>query len=157
MTQYWTGSLYCGIILNWNCAARILNVSILVFVTDALNIFQHSTPSILHHSPHQWSTTKYGSISPQMSQQPDDSPSIAPAVSNIFHQVVGTLFYYYHAVQPTIMVTLDTITSEQVNITQAMSKNMSQLLNYAATRQRQTRNIIPAAWSYTFAVILPSY
>ena len=68
-----------------------------------------------------------------MVQQIEDSSALAPAYSNTIQQVVGTFLYFYHAVNPTILVILNIIYMEQANITQDTRKKVVQHLNYSVT------------------------
>ena len=46
---------------------------------------------------------------------------------------VGLYLYHACVVYTTILVALNSITTEQVNITQATAKSVTQILNYAST------------------------
>ena len=70
---------------------------------------------------------------PRWSRKKKYSSALAPAYSNTIQQVVGTFLYFYHAVNPTILVTLNIIYMEQANSTKDTGKKMVQLLNYAVT------------------------
>ena len=88
-----------------------------------------------------------------MAQQPDNSPTLTPAAANIYQKVVGTFFKYARAVYSTMLVKTNSIASEQANITQEMSKNVVQLLKYAATypeaiTQYHARNVVLYMHSY---------
>ena len=85
------------------------------------------------HSPHQCNTPNYGSTAPQLTHQAPGSPNLAPPEANTVQQVVGTFLYYARAVDPTILVALNSIAAEQANNTEATAKAVTQLLNYAAT------------------------
>ena len=73
VTQDWTGGIYCGIKLKWDYKKRQLDISMSGYVKDALHKFHHPTPTIPHHSPHQWTEPKHGSTAPQMAYPEDDS------------------------------------------------------------------------------------
>ena len=107
VTQYWMGDIYCGIKLKWYYAARLLDIYMPGYVKDALNKFQHPTPTIPHHSPNQWTPHNYDSAAPQMAQQPGDSAALDTAEANIVQQLVVTFLYYARIVEPTILVTLN--------------------------------------------------
>ena len=47
--------------------------------------------------------------------------------------MVGTFLYYACAVDPTILVALNSIAAEQANSTEATAKSFTQMFNYAAT------------------------
>ena len=67
MAQYCIGGLYSGITMKWDYKACILNISIPVYIKEPLHKFQHPTPDIPQHSPHQCNTPKYGSMALKMS------------------------------------------------------------------------------------------
>eukprot|EP00957_Ditylum_brightwellii_P175804 13386732-Ditylum_brightwellii.AAC.1 len=47
--------------------------------------------------------------------------------------IVGTLLYYAHAVDPTLAAALSTIASQQANTTKKTEEAFHQLLDYVAT------------------------
>ena len=69
ITQYWTRGLYSGITLNWDYKAGILDISMPVYVNEALHKFHHPTPSRPQHSPHQCNPPNYLSTSPQLAHK----------------------------------------------------------------------------------------
>ena len=81
-TPDWLGSLYCSITLQWDYIPQLINISMIVYVIDALHKFQQPTPTIVQQYPHQWTPPKYGSTAPQMAHQPENSPDINPEGSN---------------------------------------------------------------------------
>ena len=103
------------------------------YITDALQKFQHPDPTRLKHFSHQCTPHSYGSKTPQMYHQTDDSPDLATYDASTFQQVVVTLLYYVCAVEPTILVVLNSIATKQANSTQATKNKMVQLINYSAT------------------------
>ena len=85
------------------------------------------------HSPHQWTAPNYGYTAPHLAYPTVDSPALNPDESRNFQQVVETFLYYKRAVNPEMIVALNTIASEQPKITHGTSKKVVQLLKYAAT------------------------
>ena len=53
ITQYWTGSFYSGITLNWDYKAGILDISMPGYLKEALHKVHHPTPSQPQNPPHQ--------------------------------------------------------------------------------------------------------
>ena len=107
------------------------------YVKDALHTFQHPTPTRPQHSPHQWTAPKYGYTVPQLVHPKDDSPELNPEEANTIQQVVGTFFYYACVLDPTMLVSLNTITAQQAKSTQETAKKVVQLLNYTATHPEE--------------------
>ena len=50
----WTGSLFCGLTIAWDYAARTCDISIPNYLQTALHKFQHPAPKHLQHAPHSW-------------------------------------------------------------------------------------------------------
>ena len=65
--------------------------------------------------------------------QSPESPNIYPPEANTVQKVVGNSLYYARAINPTMLVALNTISVEQPISTEATSKAVTQLLNYVAT------------------------
>jgi hypothetical protein len=56
----WTGTLYCGLTINWNYAERYVAISMPGYVEAALHKFQHPKPTELEYAPHAWTKPTYG-------------------------------------------------------------------------------------------------
>ena len=63
----------------------------------------------------------------------DYFPEINTDVVRNVQKLVETFFYYAHAVEPTILVTLNTVADEQSKRTQETAKKVVQLINYVDT------------------------
>jgi hypothetical protein len=75
----WTGSLYCGITLDWNYdyPSRCLDISMPKYVGGKRTQFNHSDPAQPQHSPHPSPPVRYG----QTAQEPapiDKAPASPP-------------------------------------------------------------------------------
>ena len=88
------------------------------YVKDTLHKFQHPTPTRPQHSPHQWAAPKYGSTAPQMAHPEYDSLALNPEEASTVQQFVGKFLYYARAVNPTMIVALNTIAAQQSKSTQ---------------------------------------
>ena len=102
-------------------------------VKEVLHKFHHPTPIRPHHHPKKWNYLKYGSTSPQLEHQAPEFPKLAPPESNTVQQVVGTFLYYARAVDPTMLVALNSNSTEQSNRIEATAKSVTQMLNYEST------------------------
>eukprot|EP00957_Ditylum_brightwellii_P150570 11465420-Ditylum_brightwellii.AAC.1 len=67
---------------------------------------------------------------------------------NRVQDIVGTLLYYSHAINPTLAAVLSTIASQQANATKRTEEACHQLLDYVAT------NPNAAAWFLASNMIL---
>ena len=54
ITVDWSGSLYCGLTLDWDYEARTVDISMPKYIAKALERFQHPVPTKPQHSPHAW-------------------------------------------------------------------------------------------------------
>ena len=57
----WTGSLFYGLTIAWDYAARTCDISIPNYLQTSLRKFQHPAPKRPQHAPHSWSKPNYGS------------------------------------------------------------------------------------------------
>ena len=86
----WTGSLFCGLTIDWDYAARTCDISMPKYLQTALHKFQHPAPKRPQHALHSWEKPTYGM---HVQYAPDDNPSpLLPVKTiNIVQQIVGTL------------------------------------------------------------------
>jgi hypothetical protein len=59
LTEDWTGNLYCGITLDWNYAARTLDISMPGYIKKQLVKYKHIMQRI-QHCPYSPEPKKYG-------------------------------------------------------------------------------------------------
>ena len=107
------------------------------YIKEALHKFQHPRPSRTQETPHAWNQPVYGSAI-QYSDQPDDSPLLSPNSTNLVQQIIGTLLYYAIDVNPTMLVAISTIISQQLKTMQTTRKVTVWLLNYSASHLNAT-------------------
>jgi hypothetical protein len=128
----WTGTLYCGLTIDWNYADRHVDISMPGYVEAALHKFQHPPPIEPEYAPHAWNKPTYGAAIQYAT--PEDSTTQLPASERTrIQQIIGTLLYYGLAVDPTMLVALGTIAATQSSATVLTAQAVIQLLNYAAT------------------------
>ena len=95
-----------------------------VFAEDNLQAFEPI--------PHPWTPPSYGARI-QYANQPNNEPLLPTAEMKLIQQIVGTLLYLARAVDPTILVALNDISSQQSKPTETTMKHVHQLLDYIAT------------------------
>jgi hypothetical protein len=54
VSKDWTGGLYCGITLHWDCVDKYVDLSMPGYIKDALHKFQHPLPKRPQYAPHNW-------------------------------------------------------------------------------------------------------
>ena len=128
----WTGSLYCGLTIDWNYQDKYVDISMPKYVAAALHKFQHPAPARPEDAPHAWNQPNYGAKH-QYAAAPDTSERLPQTDITRIQQILGTFLYYAIAVDSTMLVTLGTLASTQANATITTADAIIQLLNYAAT------------------------
>ena len=78
----WTGSLYCGLTINWDYNKRICDISIPTYIREALHKFQHPAPSRPQDNPHAWNQPVYDAAV-QYADQPNNPPLLPPKSINL--------------------------------------------------------------------------
>jgi hypothetical protein len=127
----WTGSLFCGINLDWNYPERIVTLSMPQYVPKALLKFQHPPPVSPQHQPYKNVPIQYGAKIQRVAI--DTSEPLSPAAIKRVQDIVGTLLYYGRAVDPTLLTALSAIAARQTKGTKAVAAACQQLLDYVAT------------------------
>lgn len=128
-----TGSLYCGVTLDWDYEHCHVDASMPGYVDGALHKFQHPKPHRPEHSPHDWTEPTYGAKQPQLSPVLDTSPLLDSEQKTRIQQIVGTFLFYARAVNATMLVALGSISSQQSAPTETTRTAVNCFLGYAAT------------------------
>jgi hypothetical protein len=97
-----------------------------------LQRFIHPTPERPEHAPHNYAAPTYGSR--QQFATIDTSPAVDSKDTKRIQEVLGTLLYYAHVVDCTMISAIGTIATQQANATTATIKAITKLLNYCATQ-----------------------
>ena len=126
-----SGTLFCGIKLNWNYKQRQVQLSMSGYIDKALLRFKHPSPKRAQHAPHKASPIVYGPNQPIA--PPDTTPPLNNDQTKFVQKVVGTLLYYSRAVDPTLAAALSSIAAAQTQGTQKTLEAVHQLLDYVAT------------------------
>jgi len=69
----------------------------------------------------------------QYCPDPDTTTPLTAADCKRVQEVIGVLLYYARAIDPTMLVALSTLASQQAAGTQATLHALTQLLNYSAS------------------------
>jgi hypothetical protein len=136
-TTDWKGTLYCGLTLKWDYAARTVDMSMPGYVAKAIAKFCASTPTRPQHSPHAWQAPQYGAKI-QYTTPDDTSTPLSPTAKTRLQEIIGTLLFYGRAIDSTILIALGTLASAQATGTEATSLAITQLLNYCASHPDAT-------------------
>jgi hypothetical protein len=97
-----------------------------------LHKFQHPPPIKAQDAPHDWNKPVYGA-KVQYAADQDDADPLQPKAITVIQQIVGTFLYYAMAVDPTMLVALGNLSSDQTGATASTADDIVWLLNYAHT------------------------
>ena len=107
------------------------------YVLKALKRFEPPIPTKPQHAPYKHNIPQYGT-KVQLTDPPDRTPTLSKEGRLRIQQIIGTFLYYARAVDPTMLVPLSTLSSEQSRATEATEQAVTQFLDYAATHPEAT-------------------
>jgi hypothetical protein len=113
----WNGTAYCGLTLDWYYKNRTVDLSMPGYIKAALHKYQNPAPARPDHAPHGWNPPTYGAKT-QFVNDPTPSPALSDKDVNKLQQLTGTLLYYARAVDPTLIMPINVLDSEQSNATE---------------------------------------
>jgi hypothetical protein len=128
----WNGTAYCGLTLDWDYKNCTVDLSMPGYIKAALHKYQHPSPARPEHAPHTWNPPIYGAKT-QFVSEPTPGPAISDKDVNKLQQLTGTLLYYARAVDPTLIMPINILASEQSNATEETADKVIKLLNYCNT------------------------
>lgn len=91
----WSGSLYCGLNLDWNYEKGFVNVSLQGYVKRALKRFnQFPTSTRTQHAPHPWQAPVYGRKNAQQPTTSSSTPLLDKKATGRIQAIIGTFIHY---------------------------------------------------------------
>jgi hypothetical protein len=117
----WAGNVYCGINLKWNYDKRWVDID--------LTRYKHLPPLKPQHCLHTPNPITCGEDN--QATTPNDSSLLVKAAGK--KRIVGIFLYYAHAVNPTILMVLLVIATQQSAPTEETLACVSQFLDYMWT------------------------
>jgi hypothetical protein len=112
LTEDWDGNLYCGIHVKWDYNARTLDISMPGYILKQLQKYRHASPPRPQHCPYTPQPKQFSSKA-QRPLLPDVSPPLRDADIKHVQCIIGSILYYAHAVDLTVLMALSRIASEQ--------------------------------------------
>jgi hypothetical protein len=99
------------------------------YIKAAYHKYQHAAPTRPEHAPHTWNPTVYSAKTQYVGNE-TTSPALSAKDVNKLQQLTGTLLYYARAVDPTLIMHINVLASEQ---SRATADKVIKLLNYCNT------------------------
>jgi hypothetical protein len=96
------------------------------YVSNVLSKFQHDSPKHPQHTPSRYVTPVYGAKTQYATK--DETPPLTAQQCLTIQKVTGSVLYYARAVDPTVLMPLNDIATEQTKVkekTQAASRHES--------------------------------
>jgi hypothetical protein len=128
----WNDCAYCGLTLNWDYKNRTVDLSVPGYIKATLHKYQYAAPASPEHAPHTWNPPIYGAKMQFVSDE-KISPTLSDKDVNKLQQLTGTLLYYARAVDPTLIMSINVLASEQSKATEVTEDKVIKLLNYCDT------------------------
>ena len=132
VSQDWTGKDYCGLKISWNYDKLFVDISMPKYVSNTLLKYQHKHPAKPQYTPHKYNQPIYGK-NVQYASQESTNPILPPKQIQQVQSKVGTCLYYGRGVDPTILVALNELGTQQAKPTATTEKALSMLFDYLST------------------------
>jgi hypothetical protein len=101
--------------LKWNYNKRTCDISMPGYVSNVLSKFQHDAPKHPQHTRSRYVTPVYGAKTQYATK--DETPPLTAQQCLTIQKVTGSVLYYARAVDPTVLMPLNGIATEQTKAT----------------------------------------
>ena len=102
------------------------------YVRTALHAFQHEKPKQLQDSTYPWTQPLYGKNNHVLSVKAP-AEELYEYNQKILQKIVGKFLNYARAIDPTMLMPLNSLAAVQTNPKIETTKQITQFLNYSAT------------------------
>jgi hypothetical protein len=131
LTTDWTATVYSVMTLKWDYKNRTCDISMSSNVSNVLSKFQHAAPKHPQHTLSRYVTPVYGAKTQYATK--DETPPLTATQCLTIQKVAGSVLYYARAVDPTVLMPLNDISTEQTKATEKTQAATNQMLDYLAT------------------------
>jgi hypothetical protein len=132
----WEAKVYSGMYLKWDYKNRTCDISMPGYVSNVLSKFQHDAPKHPQHTPSRYVTPVYGAKTQYATK--DETPPLTEKKCLTIQKVTGSILYYARAVDPTVLMPLTDIATEQTKATEKTQATANQVLDYLVTHPDAT-------------------
>jgi hypothetical protein len=106
------------------------------YVSNVLSKFHHDTPKHSQHTPSRYIMPVYGTKTQYATK--DETPPLSATQCLTIQKVKGSSLYYARAVDPTVLMPLNDIATEQTKATRKTQAAMNQMLDSLDTHPKST-------------------
>ena len=107
------------------------------YIKKTLLKYQHPEPCKPQHAPHKWDKPQYGQTT-QYTKPVDTTPKLDTEGIKHIQKFIGALLYYACAIDSTMLMAINAISSAQVTGTTVTADAGTWILDYAATNPNAT-------------------
>jgi hypothetical protein len=136
LTTDWTATVYSSMTLKWDYNKRICDMSMPGNVSNVLRKFQHDSPKHPHHTPSWYVTLVYGAKTQYATR--DETPPLTAQQCLTIQKVTGSVLYYTRAADPTVLMPLNDIATEQTKAREKTQAATNQMLDDLSTHPDAT-------------------
>jgi hypothetical protein len=102
--------------LKWDYKHRTCDIYMPGYVSKVLSKFQHDSPKSPQHTLYMYVTPVY--VDKTQYATKDETPPLTSKQCLIIQKVTGSVLYYARAVDPTVLMPLNDIATEQTKATE---------------------------------------
>jgi hypothetical protein len=117
--------------LKWDYDTRTCKISMPGYISNVLSKFQHDSPRHPQRTPSRYVTPVYGTKTQYATR--DETPPLTAQQCLTIQKVAGSILYCARAVDPTVLMPLNDIATEQTKATEKTQATTNQILDYLAT------------------------
>jgi hypothetical protein len=132
----WTVMVYSGVTLKWDYKNRTCDISMPGYVSNVLSKFQHDTPNHPQHTRSRYATPLY-TVKTQYATK-DETPPLTPQQCLTIQKVTGSVLYHARVVNPTVLMPLNEIATEETKVSEKTQAATNQLFYYLSTHPDAT-------------------
>ncbi len=136
ISKDWSGTKFIGLTLDWDYCGDKVHISMPGYIDKALTQFQHKRPKRPQNSPHEHIAPNYGAKA-QYVEPNHISPLLDKEQKKYIQTVTKTLLYYAREVDPTILIALNAIATQQAAPTQNTLEEVKQVLDYCSNQEEE--------------------
>jgi hypothetical protein len=122
--------------LKWDYKNMTCDISMPGYVSNVLSKFQHHAPNHPQHTPSRYVTPVYGAKTQYATK--DETPPLTAQQCLTIKKVTVSVLYYARAVDPTVIMPLNDIATEQTKATEKSQAATNKMLDYLATHPDAT-------------------
>jgi hypothetical protein len=111
----WGCTFYSGMTLKWYYQQRTCDISMSGYLANGLNKFQHDTLAHPQHTPSKYAMPIY--VAKTQYTTGDETPPLSAKQCTNIQKITGYVLYYARAVDTTVLMHLNDVTTEQTKAT----------------------------------------